>query len=80
MEHDLDVREELLHVVAGHGEPTEGIQPRGVFVTPDHERWVAIRADGFVMARQGTLDLRPLWLGGAAEADLAGAVLGLMRG
>jgi hypothetical protein len=66
---------EIRSIIRANGEPAEGTTPRGLFVTRDSERsWIALRADGYVMARQGNLHLREIWYEGASETEIAQAI------
>ena len=68
----------ILTLLKDNGE-LEGTTPRGLVVRREEEPWIAIRSDGWVLARHGSTHIREMWLKGADEMAIAKQVQSLVH-
>ena len=70
VDESLDGAGAILTLLKDNGE-LEGTTPRGLVVRWEEEPWIAIRSDGWVLARHGSTHMREMWLKGADETTIA---------
>jgi hypothetical protein len=57
----------------------DGTTPRGLVVRREEEPWIAIRSDGWVLTRHGSVHIRERWQKGVDEVTIANEIQSLAK-
>ena len=57
----------------------DGTTPRGLVVRREEEPWIAIRSDGWVLTRHGSVHIREMWQKGVDEVTIAKEIQSLAK-
>jgi hypothetical protein len=76
LDESLDGAGAILTLLRDNGE-LESTAPRGLVVRREEEPWIAIRSDGWVLTRRGSMHIGEKWLKGSDEVAIAKEVQSL---